>query len=280
MAKEITVRNLRKFEEWLISRERSSGTVESYLRTVRAFHIWLDGSQVREDSAAQWKGSLLRQGYHPRTVNVKLAAVRAFFQCMGWAGMGTKSLKIQRCLFREDRRELTREEYQRLIAAAEGAGKERLALVMEAICATGIRVSEVRYLTVEAARQGRAEVSLKGKIRTILLPGKQCRKLLKYAKKRKIASGEIFLTRGGKSLNRKRVWAEMKAVCKEAGIESSKVFPHNLRHLFARCFYRATRDVAKLADVLGHSSMETTRIYLITTGVEHVRILDRLRLIQ
>ena len=161
MAKEITVRNLRKFEEWLISRERSSGTVESYLRTVRAFHIWLDGSQVREDSAAQWKGSLLRQGYHPRTVNVKLAAVRAFFQCMGWAGMGTKSLKIQRCLFREDRRELTREEYQRLIAAAEGAGKERLALVMEAICATGIRVSEVRYLTVEAARQGRAEVSLK-----------------------------------------------------------------------------------------------------------------------
>ena len=151
---------------------------------------------------------------------------------------------------------------------------------MEAICATGIRVSEVRYLTVEAARQGRAEVSLKGKIRTILLPGKLCRKLLKYAKKRKIASGEIFLTRGGKSLNRKRVWAEMKAVCKEAGIESSKVFPHNLRHLFARCFYRATRDVAKLADVLGHSSMETTRIYLVTTGVEHARILDRLRLIQ
>ena len=199
MAKEITVRNLRKFEEWLISRERSSGTVESYLRTVRAFHIWLDGSQVREDSAAQWKGSILRQGYHPRTVNVKLAAVRAFFQCMGWAGMGTKSLKIQRCLFREDRRELTREEYQRLIAAAEGAGKERLALVMEAICATGIRVSEVRYLTVEAARQGRAEVSLKGKIRTILLPGKLCRKLLKYAKNEKLPLARFFSPEAAKA---------------------------------------------------------------------------------
>ena len=150
---------------------------------------------------------------------------------------------------------------------------------MEAICATGVRVSEVKYLTVEAARSGCAEISLKGKIRTILLPNKLCRKLLKYAKKQKIASGEIFLTRGGKSLSRKQIWAEMKGLCQKAGVASSKVFPHNLRHLFARTFYRACRDVAKLADVLGHSSIETTRIYLISTGAEHARALERLRLV-
>ena len=150
---------------------------------------------------------------------------------------------------------------------------------MEAICATGIRVSEVRYLTVEAAAQGRTEITLKGKIRTILLPGKLCRKLLKYARRQKIASGEIFLTRGGTSLSRKQIWAEMKALCRRAGVAPSKVFPHNLRHLFARTFYKACRDVAKLADVLGHSSIETTRIYLISTGTEHQHVLERLRLV-
>ena len=150
---------------------------------------------------------------------------------------------------------------------------------MEAICATGIRVSEVRYLTVEAAREGRTEISLKGKIRTILLPGKLCRKLLKYARKNKIASGEIFLTRGGKGLSRRQIWSEMKAICKKAGVAESKVFPHNLRHLFARTFYKVCRDVARLADVLGHSSIETTRIYLVSTGIEHVRQLEKLNLI-
>ena len=155
----------------------------------------------------------------------------------------------------------------------------RLALLMETICGTGIRVSEVRYVTVEAALAGRAEIALKGKIRTIMLPGKLCRKLLKYAKKRKIASGEIFLTRSGKSLSRRQIWAEMKAVCALAGVEPSKVFPHNLRHLFATTFYRACKDIVKLADMLGHSSVNTTRIYLITTGAEHARTLERLGLV-
>ena len=162
---------------------------------------------------------------------------------------------------------------------ARALGQERLALLMETVCATGIRVSEVRYITVEAARFGRAEIALKGKIRTILLPGKLCRKLLKYARKNKIASGEIFLTGGGRSLSRKQIWAEMKSLGKRAGIEPSKVFPHNLRHLFARMFYKVCRDVAKLADVLGHSSIETTRIYLISTGAEHARTLERLGLV-
>ena len=150
---------------------------------------------------------------------------------------------------------------------------------METICATGIRVSEVRYITVEAARAGRAEIALKGKIRTILIPGKLCRKLLKYAKKQKTGSGEIFLTRTGKGLTRRQIWAEMKAICKRAGVAPSKVFPHNLRHLFARTFYKSCRDVVQLADVLGHSSIETTRIYLVSTGIEYVSRMNRLGLI-
>ena len=158
-------------------------------------------------------------------------------------------------------------------------GRERLTLLIETICATGIRVSEVRYITMEAAQAGRAEITLKGKIRVILLPGKLCRKLVKYARKRKITSGEIFLTRSGRSLSRRQIWAEMKALCTKAGVERSKVFPHNLRHLFARLFYRACRDVVKLADILGHSSLDTTRIYLISTGAEHARQLERLGLV-
>jgi len=164
--------------------------------------------------------------------------------------------------------------------SAHELGRERLALLLETICATGIRVSEVKYITVEAAQVGRAEISLKGKLRTILLPGKLCRKLKKYARQQKNASGEIFLTRSGKSLSRRQIWAEMKRLCKVAGVAPSKVFPHNLRHLFARTFYKVCRDVVKLADVLGHSSIETTRIYLISTGVEHMKILSRMRLIQ
>ena len=150
---------------------------------------------------------------------------------------------------------------------------------METICATGIRVSEVKYITVEAVNTGYAEIALKGKIRTILIPKRLCQKLRKYVKKQKLASGEIFITRSGKGLTRRQIWAEMKAICETAEVEPSKVFPHNLRHLFARTFYRICRDVAKLADVLGHSSIETTRIYLISTGTEHVRQLDRLGLV-
>ena len=166
----------------------------------------------------------------------------------------------------------------RLLEAAHAGGQERLALLMEAICSTGIRVSEVRYLTVEAAKAERAEIRLKGKIRVILLPRKLCRKLLKYAAKNKTASGEIFLTRNGKSLSRRQIWAEMKRLCRKAEVEPSKVFPHNLRHLFATLFYRACKDIVRLADVLGHSSIETTRIYLCTTGMEHIRVLERMRL--
>ena len=193
--------------------------------------------------------------------------------------MQIKPLRMQRRMFREDRRELTNREYERLVSAAGSLGRERLALVMETVCAAGIRVGEVKYITVEAARSGRAEVRLKGKVRVILLPAKLSRKLLAYAKRHKITAGEVFVTRGGKSLSRKQIWAEMKSLCALAGVAASKVFPHNLRHLFARTFYAASRDVAKLADVLGHSSIETTRIYLISTGSEQIKALDRLNLV-
>ena len=227
-----------------------------------------------------WKKYLQREeNYSPSTINASLAALNYLFNFLGWTDCRTHYLKIQHRLFRETGRELDRADYEKLIAAALGLGRERIALVMETICATGIRVGEVRYITVEAVQAGSATISLKGKIRTILLPGKLCKKLLKYARKQKITSGEIFLTGGGKRLSRTQIWAEMKRLCRAAGVAAGKVFPHNLRHLFARTFYRACQDVVKLADILGHSSIETTRIYLLTTGTEHLRQLERLGLL-
>ena len=231
------------------------------------------------ETVTGWKRYLYAEGYKPETINSKLSALNKFFSFMGWPELRTRYLKIQRKLFRGTEKELTKEEYTHLLETANRLGKPRLALLIETICATGIRVSEVKYITVEAIQTGRADIALKGKIRTILIPGKLCRKLQKYAMKQKITSGEIFLTRSSKGISRRQIWAEMKALCKKADVAPSKVFPHNLRHLFARTFYRACRDVAKLADVLGHSSIETTRIYLISTGVEHAQQLERLGLI-
>ena len=276
----ITREVLGAFARTLRERERSPGTIEKYLRDIRAFAAWLEGAEVTRERAAAWRDGLLEQGYAPVTVNSMVAAINQFFAFLGWEDCKVKALKLQRKLFRDDRKELTREEYERLLAAAHGLGRERLALLLETICSTGIRVSEVKYITVEAAQAGRAEISLKGKLRTILLPGKLCRKLKKYARQQKTASGEIFLTRSGKGLSRRQIWAEMKRLCKTAGVAPSKVFPHNLRHLFARTFYRVCRDVVKLADVLGHSSIETTRIYLISTGAEHANILRKMHLVE
>ena len=267
------------FERYLRTEERSSGTIEKYLRDVRAFAVWLNGRIVTKETAAGWKEHLLDRHYAPVTINSMLAAINAFFRFVGWEDCRVKFLKIQRRMFREASRELSREEYDRLLSTAHTLGRDRLALLMETICASGIRVSEVRYITVEAARQGQTEIALKGKIRTILLPDKLCRKLLKYARHKKIASGEIFRTESGKSLGRRQIWAEMKQLCKYAGVAPSKVFPHNHRHLFATTFYRACRDISRLADVLGHSSIETTRIYLLTTGSEQVKQMDQLGLV-
>ncbi len=268
-----------RFRAALLAEDRAAGTVEKYLRDLRQFLTFLDGKELAKERVLAWRDALLAEGLCPATVNSKLAALNRYFAFVGREDCRMKYLRVQRRLFRSQERELTKGEYERLIATAQRGGKERLALLMETLCATGIRVSEVQYITVEAARQRQTEVALKGKIRTILLPGKLCRKLLRYARQQKITSGEIFLTRSGKGLSRRQIWAEMKALCREARVAASKVFPHNLRHLFARTFYRVCRDVVKLADVLGHSSIETTRIYLISTGQEHARQLERLGLV-
>lgn len=270
---------LSDFAVYLRTEERSEGTIEKYLRDVRKFFCWLADKSLEKAQVSAWRAQLLADGYAPETVNSMIVALNQFLDFIGRSDCRVHTLRIQRKLFRRQERELTRAEYERMVQTAERKGQQRLALLLEAIAATGIRVSEVKYLTVETARAGRAEIALKGKIRVILLPNKLCRKLLKYAKKQKTVSGEIFLTRNGKSLSRRQIWSEMKHLCKFAGVEASKVFPHNLRHLFATVFYQACKDIAKLADVLGHSSIETTRIYLITSGTEHARQLAHLRLI-
>lgn len=275
----ITEVDIRQYAAHLAEEERAPGTIEKYWRDLHSFAAWLDGKEITREQAAAWKEHLVDQGQAPATVNAKLSALNGLLSFLGLKECRVRFLKIQRRIFRDVSRELTRDEYHRLVEAAKARGQDRLGLLMETICATGIRVSEVRYITVEAAQRGRTDVSLKGKIRTILLPGKLCRKLLKYARQQKTASGEIFLTRSGKSLSRRQIWQEMKTLCRKAGVEPSKVFPHNLRHLFATTYYRATQDIVKLADVLGHNSIETTRIYLVTTGAEHARQLERLQLV-
>ena len=276
---ELTSEQIAAYVRYLKQEERTPATLEKYLRDVRAFALWLNGEAVTKEVVTYWKERLLAEHRAPSTVNAALSALNGLFRFLGWESCRARFVKVQRRLFRDPARELTRTDYDQLVTSARAQGLERLALVMETICATGIRVSELRYITVETARRGRAEISLKGKVRTILIPAKLARKLLKYAKKNKTVSGEIFLTGNGRSLSRRQIWAEMKRLCKYAGVEPSKVFPHNLRHCFAVAFYQAYKDIAKLADVLGHSSIETTRIYLLTSGAEHQRQLDRLGLV-
>ncbi len=275
----LTQEQIRAFSKYLREEERSIQTIEKYLRDIQRFYEWADGKEISKTIVVEWKTYLINEGRAAVTVNASLAALHSFFSFMGWQECRVKYLRIQRRVFRDDSKELKKDEFLKLVNCARQKSNLRLALVMETICATGIRVSELCYITVEAIQKGRADVALKGKIRTILIPNKLAQKLKKYAKKKKIASGEIFLTANGNRLSRKQIWSEMKWICKEAGIEKNKVFPHNLRHLFARVFYKACHDIIRLADVLGHSSIETTRIYLVTTGTEHVRQLNELGLV-
>ena len=279
MLKIITLEMIQQFKSYLKNEERESSTIAKYLHGVQVFVGWLGEKEITKEKLTGYKEYLIEKKYNPKTINGILSAINKFLTFVGQSELKVKYLRIQRQLFRNSNRELTQAEYLKLINKAQELGKERLSLLMQTICATGIRVSELKYITVEAVKVGKAEISLKGKIRTILLTGKLCKKLLKYAKHKKITSGEIFITRSGRGLGRKQIWAEMKALCKKSGVSTGKVFPHNLRHLFARAFYKVCKDVAKLADVLGHSSIETTRIYLISTGAEHLQTLNKLQLL-
>lgn len=275
----LTQENISAYEQWLCQEERSSATREKYLRSTERFYRWVKGRAISKEIVLEWKNSLIAQQYAPSTINTMLAALNRLFSFTGWSECCSKYLKVQRRMFRDSHRELMKNEYDRLVSSANDKGDEKTSLLMETICSTGIRVSEVKYITVETLNAGKAEIRLKGKIRTILIPAKLCRKLLKYAKKQKIASGAVFCTGSGKPMSRYQIWTAMKRICKVAGVDPHKVYPHNLRHLFAVAYYKTYKDISKLADILGHTNIETTRIYLLTSGTEHRHQLERLGLI-
>ena len=279
MDERISQEHLTAFEHHLRMEEREPGTIEKYLRDIRAFTAWLEERPLGKEAAVAWKEQLLARSYAPATINSMLAAVNSLLDFLGRGEQKVRPVKCQRTIFRAKERELTKAEYMRLLDAARGQGKQRLFLLLETICATGIRVSELEYITVQAAREGQATVNCKGKCRTILIPRKLCGKLMKWAKLKKIAAGPIFQTSSGRPLDRSNIWREMKGLCGAAGVDPQKVFPHNLRHLFAVVYYAMEKDIAKLADILGHTSISTTRIYIMETGAEHERQLARLGLV-
>ena len=266
-----------KYARSLYREEKSRLTVKKYVRDVRRFAQHLDGRHITKEAVITFKNHLLEQGYALRSVNSMLAAVNSFLAFCGLTDCRVRLCRMQWEIYQRAERELSRTEYLRLLEAAEE--DRRLWLLMQTICATGIRVSELRYFTVEAARRGEVRVECKNKSRKILLPGKLQKLLLRYARAEGITTGILFRTRRGNPMDRSNIWAAMKRLCARANIDPGKVFPHNLRKLFARTFYNLEKDIAKLADVLGHSSINTTRIYLMTTGQEHRRQLDRLRLL-
>ena len=276
-AKTITSGLMADYHQYLCLEEKSTATVEKYLRDVRAFSVFLGGKPVTKEAVVAWKQDLLERGYALRSINSMLASVNSLLAFLGRQDCRVKFLKQQKQVYCPEEKELTRGEYLRLLDAARN--DPRLHLVLQTICATGIRVSELRYFTLETVRRGEITVRCKGKTRTILLPGKLRKQLISYARAEKIRSGQIFVSRNGKPLSRGSIWAQMKQLCCAAGVSPSKVFPHNLRKLFARTFYAMEKDIAKLADILGHSSIDTTRIYIMTTGTEHRRKLERLGLV-
>ena len=266
------------YETALQEAEKSAATMEKYLHHVRQFVAHDAGRRIDKALVLEYK-TRLGKLYAPSSANAALAAVNGFLRFWGFESCCVRPFKVQKKLYCPEEKELTREEYVRLVKAAKEKSSERLALLLETICATGIRVSELPYITVEAVARGEAVVHCKGKTRTVFLPAALQKKLRRYMQSQKIQSGPVFITRTGKPMNRSNIWREMKALCERANVAPSKVFPHSLRHLFARTFYSIDHDVAKLADILGHSNINTTRIYIISTGAEHRQKMERMQLI-
>lgn len=275
----LTIERINAFKLFLQNEEKSTNTQEKYVRNVRAFAKAIGEKRVTKEVVIEYKAKLVTDKYAVRSINSMLASLNSFFTFQGWFECKVKFIKMQRQVFCPEEKELTKDEYMRLVNTAKSEGNERLNLILQTICATGIRVSELEYITVDAVKKGEARVLLKGKNRTVFIVSELRNKLLKYAKKKKITSGLIFITSTGKKISRSNIWREMKSLCDRANVNPKKVFPHNLRHLFARTFYSIQKDIAKLADVLGHSSINTTRIYIMTSGNEHRQCVERLRLI-
>ena len=274
----ITAKMIAEFKEHLILEERSEITVEKYIRDVKAFAKYAQNNAVTKETVIAYKKHL-QENYAVRSVNSMLASINSLFAFLGWHDLKVKSLKLQQQIFCPEEKELTKAEYARLCRAAERKHNERLNLILQTICGTGIRVSELQYITVEAVKQGEAVVNCKAKTRSVFIVKELKQKLLRYAAEQGIKSGMIFVTRTGKPISRTNIWREMKALCEEANVNPQNVFPHNLRHIFARVFYGIEKDIAKLADILGHSSINTTRIYIISTGTGHRHRMENMRLI-
>ena len=274
----ITAKMIAEFKEHLILEERSEITVEKYIRDVKAFAKYAQNNAVTKETVIAYKKHL-QENYAVRSVNSMLASINSLFAFLGWHDLKVKSLKLQQQVFCPEEKELTKAEYARLCRAAERKHNERLNLILQTICGTGIRVSELQYITVEAVKQGEAVVNCKAKTRSVFIVKELKQKLLRYAAEQGIKNGMIFITKTGKPISRTNIWREMKALCGEANVNPQKVFPHNLRHLFARVFHGIEKDIAKLADILGHSNINTTRIYIMSTGAEHRRRMENMRLI-
>ena len=274
----ISEEKIGQFERFLIDEERGINTIKKYLHDVRYFCSFCGERRIEKSIVIEYK-DVLAESYTPSGANSMIAALNSFFRFLGWGDLCVKQLKVQREVYAPEEKELTRAEYERLIRCAEHQGNERISLIIQTICSSGMRVSELSFVTLEAVKRGEVTVACKGKRRVVFIVRELRKRLLSYAERRGIKAGAIFISRSGKALHRSNIWREMKALCREARVCETKVFPHNLRHLFARIFYSIDKDIAKLADILGHSSINTTRIYVMTTCTEHRRRMERMRLI-
>lgn len=274
----LTADIIENFRKNLELQEKSTSTIEKYIRDVKAFSAYTENAAITKEKVIAYK-KYLRNNYAVRSVNSMLASINSLFSFLCWHDLRVKSLKLQQQVFCPEEKELTKAEYARLCKTAERKHNERLNLILQTICGTGIRVSELQFITVEAVKNGEAIVNCKAKTRAVFIVKELKQKLLRYAAEQNIKSGMIFVTRTGKPISRTNIWREMKDLCEEANVNPKKVFPHNLRHLFARVFYGIEKDIAKLADILGHSSINTTRIYIISTGTEHRKRMENMRLI-
>lgn len=274
----ITNELIEKYREYLLQEEKAQATIEKYIRDVLAFTNWLSGRSVEKSVVLEYKKTLI-ENYAPKSINSIISSLNNFFNYNEWFKCKIKAVKIQKQIFARQDRELTKEEYERLLKAAKDKNNERLYFLMQTICSTGIRISELKYITVSAVKSGKAEINCKGKMRTVFLPSKLCKMLEDYIQKNKIAEGSVFVTKSGKSLDRSNVWSDMRKLCESAGVSKEKVFPHNLRHLFARTYYSLKRDIVRLADTLGHSNVNTTRIYTMETGAVHKKQIEELGLL-
>ena len=275
----ITKRTIQTYKNYLVEEEKSSVTIEKYIRDINAFVDWSDGREITKTLVLEYKTILVQQ-YAPASVNSILSSLNGYFNYIERYDLKVKNLKVQRQIFCQSEKELTKAEYERLLKVAKSKKNERLYLIMQTICSTGIRVSELKYVDVNSVMTGQAQVRLKGKIRMIILPRELCQLLKKYIRERHITSGSVFVTRKGQPVDRHSIWKSMKQLCETAGVSKEKVFPHNLRHLFARTYYSLQKDIVRLADILGHSSVNTTRIYTIENGSTHRKQMQRMGLVR